>query len=310
MQDIGEHGGGRFFYIERVRVAAETMQHAMRGLLGIVGRNATLDIKGMNGGMLRKLYDARSDKPFRRQLGDLTEENERISVARIELAVPSLKKDKRGIESMEFVGYTLRYQPVVDGKVQSEVTVTGTVAVTPTESCEEMEMSERITVQSMVAIQEAGELGQQVEKLMSDGKRQKALSRKQEQVDILHAALDKDGENKMLKAQVVAQDRLLEGMKDSKKSKRMLMKANKKNDYMARRLSITMCMDDMAYNEDAEDFSDSCGSDSDENDDYGSDFDDDVFDDTLSKNNNASATSKKPMLNLIKPRGAYNRRLS
>ncbi len=103
MQAISEHGNGDYFFIEQADKIPDIVSEGIEGLLSTVTSNNEFSVRGVNGGVLKKIYthDISCAK-----LGDLKNAETRQILVELEIN-PSKLKDGNNI-----LEYKLEYNPI------------------------------------------------------------------------------------------------------------------------------------------------------------------------------------------------------
>ena len=132
MKGIAEQGSGAYFFIEGSSAIPQFTSFALKGLFKLVGSDALLTLRGLNGGVVTKIY-GHSDPSQRThppsspttpsltplysttayKLDDLVQDNERKVICDLDVT-PTASKD-----SEEVLHYELSYRPAnagTDGK--------------------------------------------------------------------------------------------------------------------------------------------------------------------------------------------------
>jgi Ca-activated chloride channel family protein len=235
MRDIGEHGCGRFLYVEDSNAMEQFVSFAMKGILSLVARHARFKVRGAGDGIAEKMYGGEMMAGF--NLNDLTTNNSRGV-----LVEASLSPKECG-EKVDMLRWELTYQNT-EGEDKS---LTGMVQVLVTEDEKKVEESKDVAVDIALAIRKAVEVDEEVEKLLDANKRDQAIETKKGYMSNLDELLTLDPENIKLKSHVLAQKRAMKDLEDRTVSIQKNRKLGKKNMYRALHDSGGYCMNDFVH---------------------------------------------------------------
>lgn len=233
MKSIAEHGSGAYFFIEGSAAIPRFVDFALKGLFKLVGTDAGLKIRGLNGAVVTKIYSHHDlTKPY--QFGDLKQDDHRSAVCELQVT-PSVQP------SEEVLTWELEYRPASNAEetLSSErAVIKGTLRIHFTDNEEDVAKGENPQVLAKVAIQRTGELDAELIGLISSGKTKEAIALTEKEIEILRSALDKDLDgsaniaNHLKHVETALADLHREGA-----SKANMKKAHHRN-YMKRRASI------------------------------------------------------------------------
>jgi len=228
MKGIAEQGSGAYFFIEGSSAIPQFTSFALKGLFKLVGSDALLTIRGLNGGVVKKIY-GHSDLKEPYKLDDLVQDNERKVICDLEVN-PTASKD-----SEEVLRYELSYCPPssTDG---ARTTVSGTVIMTYVDNVDDIVKNHETFVQ--VVIQQTAEIDTELVALMDSEKLEEALALQEKQIVLFRSIVEYDegGANKV--AQLLKQaEAALDDLQREGTSKQNRKKAHHRG-YMKRRNSV------------------------------------------------------------------------
>jgi len=182
MKGIAEHGCGSYFFIEGSNAIAQFTSFALKGLFKLVGSDACLTVRGLNGGVVKKIY-GQPDllKPFK--LDDLVQGNERKVICDLDIT------PNASAESEDVLKYELTYRPAngVEGAV---ATMGGTVAITYVDNLDDIGRHHEVYVQ--VVIQQTADIDKELVGLIDRGNLSEALALQEKQIMLFRSILEFD----------------------------------------------------------------------------------------------------------------------
>ncbi len=197
MKSIAEHGSGAYFFIEGSAAIPRFVDFALKGLFKLVGTDAGLKIRGLNGAVVTKIYSHPGDltKPY--QFGDLKQDDHRSAVCELQIT-PSVQP------SEEVLTWELEYRPASNAEETLSCTlapcfdhfvfavcrdspssscspadravIKGTLRIHFTDNEADVAKGENPQVLAKVAIQRTGELDAELIGLISSGKTKEAIA--------------------------------------------------------------------------------------------------------------------------------------
>jgi competence protein ComGC len=154
---------------------------ALGAMIGLIGKEAVLKIRGKNGGVVKRLYGY-DDVMVGAVIGDIKQNNIKNILAQVEYT-PDGKKD-----SEEVLSYELQF---VHRKGDQAVKIAGTLSVNLTEDDKNLEKKNNETVVALT-IQQSADYDLQMEKLLEQDKTDEAIKVKEEEITMLKKALPLD----------------------------------------------------------------------------------------------------------------------
>jgi len=185
MKAIAEAGHSYYFYIESADQIDKYVSAALGALLGIIGKNAVLKIRGKNGGIVTKIH-SHPDIVGGAKIGDLKQDNLKNLLGEIDFA-------PTGVGKFEFLSYELSY--ISNDETEGEIKVTGTLQLPSTEDEKTLIMNDEVLVAS--TIQKTAAYDEEIVKLLESGKHEEALKKKQEEILELEKVINKDKSNRI-----------------------------------------------------------------------------------------------------------------
>jgi len=202
MKGIGEHGGGDYFFIDTAEKIPILVSRGLSGLLSLIGTNAVLQLRGVNGAIVKKIF-MHDNIVKGAQLNDLRENDSRQILAEVEFSPTSNSPT-------EFLNYTLQYY--LPGNAKEPKILSGTHSIHITNDSK-LVVLENNQVLVSVTISQNGENDKEVIRLMDAGKVDAAIKLKQISIEEMEKVVHLD-QSGMLASLITSAKKSLAAMKE------------------------------------------------------------------------------------------------
>jgi len=234
MKSIAEYGCGAYFFIEGSAAIPKFVASALTGLLELVASDTLLQIRGMNGGVVNKIY-GHKDLVKGAMLDDLRADNVRSVVCELEVR-PSASSQEE-----EVVTYHLTYRPAgkeaaIENKTEG---IEGSIKLRYVTDPAEVEKNQNAEVKVAVVIQQTGEIDQELVSLIDAGKHSEAVTLQEKQISLFKSVAELDEGGKQQVSGFLCQaERDCKELKEKGITKESRKQAHHRG-YMKRRNSLT-----------------------------------------------------------------------
>jgi len=230
MKGIAENGSGTYFFIEGSDAIPTFTNFALKGLLKLAASDAVLNVRGLNGGVVTKIYGQTGSIAKGKQLDDLTQNNTRKAICTVQIT-PS-----KGVDAEEILHYELSYRPATGE--DTRLSISGVVNMTYTTDSEVVKASRNIEVFIEEVIQQTADIDSELVVLMDQSKLTEAIALQEKQIALFRSVLELDSDKVYNVAALLSQaEAALKDLEDHGVSKESRKKAHHRG-YMKRRLSI------------------------------------------------------------------------
>jgi len=213
MKGIAEYGNSYYFYIERTDQIEKYVAAALGALLGTIGKDAVLKVRGKNGGIVKKIY-GHEDLLRNAAIGDIKQNNLKNILVEVDVT-PTASKDEEEVVLYEFTFMA---------RNETEMTnVVGCVTLKNTED-EDLLTAKNIEVEIALSIQKSAEFDGQIVVLLEQNKVKEAIEVKQKEIKIFEALLDKDPTGR-IDSLLIKAKKSLEDLETKGNSKHMMKEA-------------------------------------------------------------------------------------
>eukprot|EP00008_Paramoeba_atlantica_P014854 CAMPEP_0201478196 /NCGR_PEP_ID=MMETSP0151_2-20130828/3104_1 /ASSEMBLY_ACC=CAM_ASM_000257 /TAXON_ID=200890 /ORGANISM="Paramoeba atlantica, Strain 621/1 / CCAP 1560/9" /LENGTH=441 /DNA_ID=CAMNT_0047859203 /DNA_START=37 /DNA_END=1362 /DNA_ORIENTATION=- len=237
MQNIGEFGCGRFLFIESSEAMDQFVSFALKGVLRLVARQATLKVRGAGPSIAERVYDGDLVSGF--ALNDLTAKNTRGVLVEVSCS-PSAEESRDRVE-------LLKWELDFINTNGDPVSLKGTVDVMVTDDDSKLPKSKNPAVAVALLVRRSSEIDEKADALLESGKRKEATALKEELLAEMTELSVLAPDNVKLKSLLIAQKRSVQELKDTQTSVKKNQKISKKNQYRNRRDSMDYCLNDMVW---------------------------------------------------------------
>jgi len=181
MKGIAEYGNSYYFYIETSDQIERYVSAVLGALLGVIGKDAVLKIRGKNGGVVKKIF-AFDDLVKGAIIGDIKQNN--LKNILVELDV----NPNANVNEEEILQYELSYIP---RKESEPIKVLGTMKLTNTDD-ESKVQEKNVEVMISLTIQQSADFDSEIIHLLENNKVKEAIEVKKKEIGILESLLGKD----------------------------------------------------------------------------------------------------------------------
>jgi len=215
MKVIAECGQSYYFYIENEGQIERFVSAVLGALLGMIGKNAVLKVRGKNGGVVTKIYDC-PDLAKGMFIGDIKQNN--VKNVLIELKITPDAK----VEQEEILSWELTF---VHRKNDQPISLTGVVSMKYTDD-EKLTSVKNDEVTIAVTIQTLATNEDEVITDLDQGRVEQAKEKKKKEINELKKWADKDKTNRVQNLLSKA-EKSLEEMESKKSNTKHLAKQAK-----------------------------------------------------------------------------------
>jgi len=181
MKGIAENGNSYYFYIETSEKIEKYVSAALGALLGTIGKDAVLKVRGKNGGVLKRIYGF-EDLLKGATIGDIKQNNLKNILVDVDVSPTS------NVDVEEVVWYELSFLP----RNGSEVTkVSGVVKLINTDD-DSLLVKKNVEASIALTVQQSADFDSEIIQCLEAGKVKEAIEIKKKEIQILEAILDKD----------------------------------------------------------------------------------------------------------------------
>jgi len=180
MKGIAEYGNSYYFYIERSEQIEKFVSAALGALLGTIGKDAILKVRGKNGGIVKKIYGF-EDIAQGAKIGDIKQNNLKNILVELDVTPSSTKEEE------EVLHYELSFM----GRKDSEATkVIGDLILKNTE--DETLLSKNIETEISLSIQLSADSDGEIVKLLEQNKVKEAMELKEKEIATFEKVVNRD----------------------------------------------------------------------------------------------------------------------
>jgi len=209
MKGIAEYGSSFYFYIENSEKIPKWVGAALGGMIGIIGKEAVLKIRGKNGAVVKRVYGT-GDILKGVKIGDIKQSNIKNTLVQLEYT-PDAKKDTE-----EVLSYELQY---IRSKGDEPQQISGTISIQLTEDDKHLNKQNAETVVALT-IQQSADCDLEMEKLLNEGKTKEAIKVKEDEIEMLKKVLSLDATGR-IEAVLAKAEKSLTELKEQGNTKHM-----------------------------------------------------------------------------------------
>jgi len=180
MKGIAEYGHSYYFYIQEATQIERFVTTALGALLGVLGKDSVLKIRGKNGCFVTKIHNYDITKGA--IIGDIKQSNTKNVLAEINFT-PDSKVDEE-----EILAYELSYVRRKDSK---EISINGTVTLKTTDDDSKLQFKNPETIVAST-VQRSTEFDIEIEHLLQIRNSKGAIEVKQKEITLLKEILPLD----------------------------------------------------------------------------------------------------------------------
>jgi len=180
MKGISEYGHSYYFYIQEAAQIERFVSTALGALLGVLGKDAVLKIRGKNGCVVSKIHNYDITKGA--IIGDIKQSNTKNILVEINFT-PDSK-----VEEEEILAYELSY---IHRKDSKEVNINGVVMMRTTDDDSKLQIKNSETIVAST-VQRSTDFDSEIEHVLKAGNSKRAIELKQQEITLLKEILPLD----------------------------------------------------------------------------------------------------------------------